>query len=292
MRINEIHQPVLFDEVLAMLAPKEGESYLDLTAGYGGHATGVIEHTKAVAEAVLVDRDSEAQRALAPFSDNGAKLLHTDFLSASQELAEQGARFDMILADLGVSSLHLDKGERGFSFTHDGPLDMRMDDRLTLAADTVVNTWSARELTDIFQRYGEVRGASKIAQAIIHARPHRSTAELAEVVKHASPAKYGRIHPATTVFQAIRIAVNDEIGQLRTALPIWLELLTPGGRLAVISFHSLEDRLVKQAFADVATNTLDAEFASLAKKPITASAKELDINPRSRSAKLRGVVKK
>lgn len=286
-----IHIPVLLDAVLSMAAPAAGETYLDLTAGYGGHASAIIERTGAADKAVLVDRDLAAIAALQPLGGQGATLLHTDFLSATRTLTSQGKKFDMILADLGVSSLHLDKGERGFSFSQNGPLDMRMDQRSELTAEAIVNTYSAAQLEDILRRYGEEWKARSVAAGIIAGRPFHDTAGLAAAIKRALPGKPGKTHPATKSFQALRIAVNDELGQLETALPLWLDLLEPGGRLLVISFHSLEDRIVKQALADVSGDTYDAEYQLLAKRPIVAGSTELVSNPRSRSAKLRGVAK-
>ncbi len=286
-----IHTPVLLEAVLAMAAPGAGESYLDVTAGYGGHASAIIERTGAADKAVLVDRDAAAIAALQPLADKGASLVRADFLAATRDLMGQGKKFAMILADLGVSSLHLDKGERGFAFSQNGPLDMRMDQRSELTADTIVNTYGAAELEDILRRYGEEWRSRSIVAAIVAGRPFHDTAGLAEVIKRAVPGKQGKTHPATKTFQALRIAVNDELGQLEAALPLWLELLEPGGRLLVISFHSLEDRIVKQAFADVGGDWYDAKFQLLAKRPIVADSTELAFNPRSRSAKLRGVAK-
>ena len=285
-----IHTPVLLDAVLELANPTEGASYLDVTAGYGGHARAILEKTGAPEKATLVDRDSTAIDALQPFAAEGVRLLHSDFLTASKELAAEGATYDIILADLGVSSLHLDMAERGFSFTQNGPLDMRMDVRSTLTADDIVNTWKATDIEDILKRYGEEWSARAVAAAIVANRPIDTTAELAEVVKKALPGRAGKkTHPATKTFQALRIAVNDELGQLEAALAIWLHMLSPGGRLLVISFHSLEDRLVKQAFADVSGEGYDAEFQLLTKRPIVADDTEIVSNPRSRSAKLRGV---
>lgn len=288
--ITTIHTPVLLDAVLRLADPAEGASYLDVTAGYGGHAKAILERTHAPEKATLVDRDSTAIDALRPLEAEGARLLHNDFLSASQKLAAEGARYDIILADLGVSSLHLDMAERGFSFAQNGPLDMRMDVRNELTADVIVNTWKESDIEDILKRYGEEWSARAVAKAIIGHRPIHDTKTLADIIKKALPGKAAKkIHPATKTFQALRIAVNDELGQLESALSIWLQLLSPGGRLLVISFHSLEDRLVKQAFADVSGGGYDAEFKLLTKRPITADDNEIVFNPRSRSAKLRGV---
>lgn len=288
--LNE-HIPVLVGPVLEYLKPEQGESYLDLTAGYGGHAKVILELTKNTGEATLVDRDANAIAALADLERQGARLIHQDFLSASQTLMAEGKRFDIILADLGVSSPHLDNADRGFAFGQNGPLDMRMDQTQTLDAATIVNTYRVDDLERIIREYGEEPRARTIAHAIVEARPHHSTQGLADTVRKVMP-KGGKIHPATRTFQALRIAVNDELELLRASLPLWTELLNPGGRLGVISFHSLEDRIVKQAFADRAGNRYDAELHLLTKHPIAAATQELVFNPRARSAKLRAVVKK
>lgn len=288
---TKIHVPVLLDAVLALSTPQPGESYLDVTAGYGGHASAIIERTAAPDKAVLVDRDATAIAALRPLAEQGAALIHADFSAASETLAAEGKKFDIILADLGVSSLHLDNAERGFSFSNNGPLDMRMDQRGTLTAETIVNTYGAEELTQLLKRYGEEWRARSVVAAIVQGRPFHDTATLAAAIKRALPGKAGKTHPATKSFQALRIAVNDELGQLERALPWWLSMLNPGGRLLVISFHSLEDRIVKQAFADIAGDRYDAEFRLLTKKPAVADEHETVFNPRARSAKLRAVAK-
>jgi 16S rRNA (cytosine1402-N4)-methyltransferase len=285
------HIPVLLRPVLQYLDPQKGESYLDLTAGYGGHARVVLECTKSPQRATLVDRDANAIATLTDFVKQGVTLVQRDFLSVSQELAAEGRQFDIILADLGVSSPHLDNASRGFAFGQDGPLDMRMDQTQTLDAATVVNTYSADDLARIIKTYGEEPRAKTIAQAIVNHRPFSSTQQLAETIRSVMP-KGSKIHPATRTFQALRIAVNDELELLRASLPLWLQLLAPGGRLGVISFHSLEDRIVKQAFAEIAGNRYDAEALSLTKGAVTADEQELVFNPRARSAKLRAVVKK
>jgi 16S rRNA (cytosine1402-N4)-methyltransferase len=284
------HVPVLLDAVLQYLNPEGSESYLDLTAGYGGHAKAVLERTQAPQQAVLVDRDSNAITALQPLADKGATLIHSDFLTASKQLAEQGKRFDMILADLGLSSPHLDNASRGFAFAQSGPLDMRMDQGQALDAYTVVNTYKADKLERIIKQYGEEPRARRIAEAIVANRPIKTTDQLAELIKSVMP-KGSKTHPATKTFQAIRIAVNDELELLRASLPIWLELLNPGGRLGIISFHSLEDRMVKQALKEVAGDRYDAEAKLLTKTPIMADAEEIVFNPRARSAKFRAAVK-
>ncbi|MEJ0073798.1 MAG: 16S rRNA (cytosine(1402)-N(4))-methyltransferase RsmH [Candidatus Saccharibacteria bacterium] len=285
------HVPVLVDAVLQYLDPKDGESYLDLTAGYGGHAAKILERTNAPQKATLVDRDASAITALKKLEAEGAGLVHRDFLGASEVLAGEGATFDIILADLGVSSPHLDTAARGFAFALDGPLDMRMDQSQTLDAATVVNTYSTDDLIRIIREYGEEPRARTIANAIQEARPLESTRRLADVIRAVMP-KGGKSHPATRTFQALRIAVNDELELLRAGLPVWLSLLSPGGRLGVISFHSLEDRIVKQAFQEVAGDRYDAEYSLLTKRPVVAERHEIVSNPRARSAKFRAVVKK
>lgn len=286
-----IHKPVLLEAVLQYLAPEKGESYLDLTAGYGGHAAAVLARTKSAGQMMLVDRDKTAIDALMLLAARGARVYHASFNEASRTLQAKGMKFDMILADLGVSSLHLDTSSRGFSFTQDGPLDMRMDQRNELTADVIVNSYAQTELEGLLRQYGEEPRARAVAKAIMGSRPIRSTAQLADVIASALP-RGGKHHPATKSFQAIRIAVNDELGQLERSLPLWLDLLAPKGRLAVISFHSLEDRVVKQAFADVTGETYDAGYRLLTKHPVTADETELAHNPRARSAKLRALQRK
>jgi len=287
-----VHQPVLANEVLSCLKPEAGESYLDLTAGYGGHAKLIIDRTKAPDKTVLVDRDELAISYLEDhFKD--AEIVRSDFVSACEELIEEGRRFDIILADLGVSSPHLDIAERGFSFNQPGPLDMRMDQRQELSADQLVNQASEQELTQIFKDLGEEPKARAIARKIVENRPISDTRQLASIVSQSYGPWAGRsrVHPATRAFQALRIAVNDELGQLKKAMPLWLQLLAPGGRIAIISFHSLEDRLVKQFFAENAGDRYDVQLRLITKKPLQAGKDELSFNPRARSAKLRAVVK-
>ena len=284
---TQIHIPVLLNETLQYLSPERGQSYLDVTAGYGGHARAVLDITKNPKSTVLVDRDEQAFNALqSEFTKTDIKIVCNNFLSASDELLERGIKFDMILADLGVSSLHLDEPERGFSISQDGPLDMRMDRSQDLTAEHIVNTYSEAQLAGILEQYGQEPKARAIARNIIAARPINSTSQLAHIVARSWPGK-SRIHPATRTFQALRIVVNSELSQLSEVLPIWLELLAPGGRLVIISFHSLEDRIVKQFFAEHAGNTYDAVLESLTKKPVSATNDEIVSNPRARSAKLR-----
>lgn len=289
---NPLHLPVLKTQVLQYLNPQVGESYLDLTGGYGGHASAVLEITNNPVQSVLVDRDHNAIVQLEQrFAGQGIQLLEADFLTASEQLKEQGRQFDLILADLGVSSPHLNQASRGFSLKSDGPLDMRMDQSQSLTAEQVVNTYSVEELTEILKRYGEEPKAKAIASLIVSNRPLSTTAQLATVVAKAWPG-HSKVHPATRTFQALRIAVNDELELLRKSLPIWIyDLLAPGGRLAIISFHSLEDRLVKQALAEAGGERYDASIRLLTKKPVTGDDTEIVYNPRARSAKLRAAAK-
>ena len=284
-----VHQPVLLREVIGFLHPRGGESYLDLTAGMGGHAAAILELTQASKRALLIDRDPEAVKILRKkFKD--VDILQTDFLSASQRQAEQGKRFDMILADLGVSSLHFNDALRGFSFMRPGPLDMRMDSSQHLTAGEIVNNWGEQKLADLLKTYGQERRSRAVAAKIVSRRPIHTTDELAQVVASTYRTR-AKVHPATRTFQALRIAVNDELSQISQSLPLMLELLAPGGRLVVISFHSLEDRLVKQSFAEAIGQGYEAEITALTKKPVTAQQTEIVLNPRARSAKLRAVAK-
>lgn len=288
---NQPHTPVLLDEVLNCLQPQAGDSYLDVTAGYGGHAAAVLERSGNYADSVLVDRDQQAIDALQlRFNKTAISFRHADFLTASRALLAEKRRFDLILADLGVSSLHLNQAERGFSFAATGPLDMRMDQTAGQTAADIVNTYSEADLTDLLRHYGEEPKARQIARLIVAHRPFNTTVELANVVKRAWPGR-SRVHPATRTFQALRIAVNNELSLLEDSLPIWVELLKPGGRLAIISFHSLEDRIVKQFLADRGGDRYDASLKLLTKRPLIAAAAETVSNPRARSAKLRAAAK-
>ena len=285
------HMPVLMSETLQYLDPKPDETYLDLTAGYGGHAGAVRALTNGRA-VTLVDRDQMAISQLKErFSDHGAEIIHSDFLSASNQLVQNGRQYDMILADLGVSSPHLNIASRGFAISHDGPLDMRMDQTQAVTAADIVNTYDEEDLVRILRVYGEEPRAKRIAQAIIQQRPLTTTSQLAKIVAQAYRG-YSKTHPATRTFQALRIAVNDELRQVEQALPLWIRLLKPGGRLAVISFHSLEDRIVKTIWAERAGKRYDAELQLLTKRPVVATKDELVSNPRARSAKLRTVRKR
>lgn len=289
---DELHIPVLLEATLALLDPQKGESYLDLTAGYGGHARAFIERIGDPSSATLVDRDDYAISKLSEFADHGARLLHTDFVNAARQLIEEGRQFDNIVIDLGVSSPQLDQGERGFSFTNSGPLDMRMDRRQELTARDLVNKSSKDELTRIIRQYGEESPAvaKRIADAIVKARPLETTEDLAALIKQTIRAKWSKTHPATRTFQALRIAVNQELQQVELVLPLLPKLLTRNGRVGVISFHSLEDRLVKHYFAEQREAGFEAELRVLTKKPIDGATEDVH-NPRARSAKLRAAVK-
>lgn len=290
-KTKSLHAPVLLGEVIKYLDPKPGDQYLDLTAGYGGHAAAVLALTRK-SQAVLVDRDQKALEYLkTAFKHSSIRLIHSDFLTASKELFQSGNSFDLILADLGISSPHINNSERGFSLKQDGPLDMRMDQKQSLTADEIINTYSEADLANILNKYGEEPKAKSVAKQIIANRPIGSTLQLRNIIAKVASRQLGKIDPATRSFQAIRIAVNDELNQLQVTLPIWLELLKPGGRIVVISFHSLEDRLVKQAFADAGGNRYDATIKILTSTPVTASKDEIAFNPRARSAKLRAAVK-
>lgn len=285
------HIPVLLEDTIRLLAPRVGQTYLDLTAGYGGHASKIADVT-GEQNVTLVDRDDFAIASLQPFAEKGARLIHDDFLAAAEMLAAENTQFDMILVDLGVSSPQLDRAERGFSIKRNGPLDMRMDRRQELTAETIVNRWSKTELITLLESYGEERrgAAERIALAIIKARPLTTTFELAAAVLSAHRGKYQSVHPATRTFQAIRIACNDELRQVRELMPLIPSLLKPKGRVCIISFHSLEDRIVKQYFSEMAASGYEAEL-TVTEKAIRGAINDVH-NPRSRSAILRSAVKK
>ncbi len=276
-----VHVPVLSRELVEGLAVRPGRHYLDATVGGGGHSRLILEAAPDV-RVTAVDRDEQAifsaQNHLASYSDR-VQFFLTNFA----DYEPNGAIFDGIIADLGVSSHHLDVAERGFSFRNSAALDMRMDRQQTLTAADVINHWDETQLADIFFKYGEERLSRRIARRIVEQRPFHTTTKLAEAIASCVPRqyRYGRIHPATRVFQALRIVVNEELTSLETFLnraPTWL---VPGGRIAIISFHSLEDRLVKHGLRALPS------LQVLTKKPITPQADELEQNPRSRSAKLR-----
>ena len=288
-----VHVPVLLESVIDMLQPQPGDQYLDLTAGYGGHARAILAKTTNYSESVLVDRDAFALSHLQDLERQGARTMETDFVSAARQLIDEGKTFDMILADLGVSSPQLDRQERGFSFRLDGPLDMRMDRREERTAADIVNGYTEQNLVRVITAYGEEprSRAIKIAKAIVANRPFTTTTELAETVKQAIGRTGSKHHPATRTFQSLRIELNRELDLVANILPLLPKLLNKGGRVAVISFHSLEDRLVKRFFKDQLDAGYEAELEMITKKPIVGSISDVN-NPRSRSAKLRAAVKK
>jgi 16S rRNA (cytosine1402-N4)-methyltransferase len=303
------HVPVLAAEVRESLAVRPGETVLDATFGAGGHSSLLAADLQGRGKLIAVDRDPTAKTYFDRFAKRAGgvqtRLLRGDFAVVLPQLAQNGVQVDAILLDLGVSSMQLDRPDRGFSYSVDAPLDMRMDPTQDLDASVIVNTWDERELTTIFRKYGEERYAKQIARAIVRDRPFERTAELVDTIKSAipAPARFGEGHPAKRVFQALRIAVNDELGSLEAALPAALELLKPGGRLAVISFHSLEDRIVKHFLRDkergctcppdfpVCVCGNEPELRAIERRPIRPSQAEIAANPRAASARLRAAVK-
>jgi 16S rRNA (cytosine1402-N4)-methyltransferase len=284
------HVPVLLKEAIDFLDVRRGGTYIDATVGLGGHSYEIAKRLGAPGHLTGLDKDPAALT-IAHAKLNGEDWPKITLLQCS--FAEVGERFgknfaDGILADLGVSSLQLDDAARGFSFQADGPLDMRMDPRSERTAEQVVNHLDERELADVIYEFGEERRSRRIARAIVRSRPIRSTAHLADVISAAArPMNQAerRIHPATRTFQALRIFVNRELDDLRALLKAAPRILKPGGRLVVISFHSLEDRIAKDAFREGSIK--GKYFRVLTKKPVTASDEEQDRNPRARSAKLR-----
>jgi 16S rRNA (cytosine1402-N4)-methyltransferase len=301
------HVPVLAEEVRRFLDVQPGETVIDATFGAGGHATLLAPDLKGEGKFIGIDRDPSVKPYFESFRRRAGvptRFLSGDFADVFERLADNGVRADAILFDLGVSSMQLDRPERGFSYASDAPLDMRMDPSAEHSARDLVNEASERELTDIFRGYGEERYARPIAKAIVRRRrerPFERTGELVETIKAAipTPARFGEGHPARRVFQALRIAVNDELDALETALPAAVETLRPRGRIAVISFHSLEDRIVKRFFRREEHGcTCPPEFPIcvcgreptlrvLTKKAIRPTAQEVAINPRAGSARLR-----
>lgn len=292
----QVHIPVLLEKTLEVMNPKAGENYLDLTAGYGGHAEAFFAHTHEYTASVLVDRDVTTSGHLEKFIQHGADFRTLDFLAAARQLVEEGRTFDLVLADLGVSSPQLDRLERGFSFQGQGPLDMRMDQRQTFTAKDIVNSYRKDDLMRIMIRYGEEPRpiVRRIVDAILTAReeqPIETTDQLAQVILAVHRGRRTRIHPATRTFQALRIEVNNELGQIEDLMPLLPRLLKPQGRVGIISFHSLEDRLVKRFFALEKAAGYEAELDVITKKPLSGATYDVH-NPRSRSAKLRVAVKK
>src|SRR3984957_11841911 len=287
------HVPVLLEQSLTFLNARPGGVVVDATLGLGGHSAAIARRLGANGKLIAFDRDAQAmERAKAKLAalaeELGSEMPAVEFVARPfSEIAEVvlPGTLDGLLADFGVSSMQLDEAHRGFSFRADGPLDMRMDARSELSAEQVVNQADEEELANLIYEYGDERRSRRIARAIVRARPISTTAELARVISAAAPPMKGdKIHPATRTFQAIRIRVNDELGEIRSLLGSAGSLLKPGGRLVLISFHSLEDRLVKDAFKEFK----DAKtFEILTKKPVIAEEQEMLRNPRSRSAKLR-----
>ena len=310
-RSPEAHVPVLAREVGALLDVHPGELIVDCTFGAGGHSRLLARELEGSGELVAIDRDPTTQ----PFVDalraavgTGVTVrpMHGPFASCLRRLLDEGAQAGAVLMDLGMSSMQVDEPSRGFSYTQDAPLDMRMDPSDEITAATIVNEWDERELAQIFHRYGEERFSRQIARAIAQERartPFETTLQLVAVVKRAipTPSRFGHGHPAKRVFQALRIAVNDELGQLQDGLESALALCQPGGRVAVIAFHSLEDRMVKQRFVASAKGCIcppdlpvcgcgrTPEFRLVTSKAVRPTADEVAANPRAASARLRVV---
>jgi 16S rRNA (cytosine1402-N4)-methyltransferase len=296
------HVPVLYEQVLSWLQPRSGSWSIDATVGGGGHAEGILAASEPDGRLLGLDTDPEAvsfaREVLAPFG-NRVVLRSANFRQISAVAGALGiSQVDGVLMDLGLSSRQLGEGERGFAFGQDGPLDMRMDRSQEQCAADLVNTLSEADLADILWRYGEERWSRRIARAIVAARPLTTTRQLADLVAR-TVGRREKIHPATRTFQALRIAVNDELEALRQTLPQARDLLRPGGRLAVIAFHSLEDRLVKRFYQQEARDCIcppelpvcacqhHATLRVLTSKPVRPEADETARNPRSRSARLR-----
>ncbi|HEY6055690.1 MAG TPA: 16S rRNA (cytosine(1402)-N(4))-methyltransferase RsmH [Gaiellaceae bacterium] len=305
------HVPVLADEVRELLAVCPGETVVDCTFGAGGHARLLAADLRGDGRVIAIDRDPSVKEYFERFRKRAGvqtRLLRGEFSLVLTQLAQNGVRADAILMDLGVSSMQVDRPERGFSYAADAPLDMRMDTSAETTAADLVNTLDERELEQVFRQYGEERYARQISRAIgrrRRERPYERTGELVDTIKAAipAPARFGDGHPAKRVFQALRIAVNDELGVLEEALPAAVEMLRPGGRLAVISFHSLEDRLVKRFIrAEARGCTCPPDFPicvcgnepvlrALTRKAVRPGPAELAQNPRAGSARLRAAVK-
>ena len=305
------HVPVLADEVRQLLAIEPGETVVDATFGAGGHAALLAADLRGEGRLIAIDRDPTARAYFDRFRKQTGvqgRFLRGDFSIVLEQLADNGCRADAILFDLGVSSMQIDRPERGFSYAADAPLDMRMDPSADYSARELVNEASERELTHIFRQYGEERYAKQIARAIARRRreqPFERTGELVETIKNAipAPARFGDGHPAKRVFQALRTAVNDELTALEDALPAAVDLLKPGGKLAVISFHSLEDRIVKRFLRDrehgctcppdfpVCVCGQEPVLRATPRRAIRPSSRETASNPRAASARLRAAVK-
>ncbi len=307
LEMTRAHVPVLAGELIDLLGPREGDSAVDCTFGSGGHAELVAERIGPTGTLVCIDRDPAAQERYELFAAEApceTRFLRMDFAEGLALLAAEGDAFGLAYLDLGISSMQVDAWERGFSYAYDAPLDMRMDPGQALDAREVVNEWDERRLAQILRAYGEERYARRIARAIAArraGRPLETTNELVDTIKSAlpAPALFGGSHPAKRVFQAIRIAVNEELASLDRALPAAWSVLRPGGRLAAISFHSLEDRRVKRFFADRARGCIcppelpvcvcghEPEAEVLTPRPVAPTQGEVAQNPRAKSGKLR-----
>ncbi len=304
------HRSVLYHEIILGLRPQSPGRYVDATVGAGGHAWGILDASASDGQLLGLDLDPQAlelaRQRLAPFS-NRAELVQASYTTLRAQMRRLGwDSVQGIVIDLGVSSMQIDTPERGFSFQTEGPLDMRFDPNQLLTAGDIVNGWAERDLADIIWRYGDEQQSRRIAKAILQARPIESTQALAEVIVRALGERKGRghVHPATRTFQALRIAVNGELDSLEAFLPQAIEALAPGGRLAVISFHSLEDRIVKQTFRRESRDCIcppeqmvcicghKATLIEIARHPIEATEEEIESNPRARSARLRIAEKK
>ena len=297
------HQPVLYQETIDALRPKSAGRYLDGTLGAGGHSFGILEASHPDGQVIALDIDAEAlsiaTERLSVFGER-ARLVKGSYGDMSIICDEHNfLPLDGILLDVGASSIQFDRAERGFSFRNEGPLDMRFDQEANISADDLVNDWPEEELANLIYRFGEERASRRIARAIVKARPVSTTKELAKVVAANVRTKRGGIHPATRTFQALRITVNEELDTLEKALPQAVDLLAPQGRLAVIAFHSLEDRIVKQFMRResrdcicppeqmVCTCGHTASIKEIVRRPIRPQESEVSANPRARSARLR-----
>jgi len=295
---HERHVPVLLQDAIRYLNVRRGGTYADATLGLAGHSTAIARLLGPDGTLIAFDRDPEAmqlarERMESLREELGAEMpavvLHDTEFSEAERLIEP-ASLDGLLADFGTSSMQFDEAHRGFSFQAEGPLDMRMNPREGVTAAQVVNQFGEKQLADLIYEFGEERRSRRIARAIVRARPIRTTAQLARIVSAAAPAmKSERIHPATRTFQALRIYVNQELGQIEALLKSAPALLKPGGRLVVISFHSLEDRIAKDALREGGRQGI---YEVLTRKPVTAGPEETDRNPRARSAKLRAAERK
>ena len=297
------HLPVLYQEVLQALQPADQKRYIDATLGAGGHSWGILNASDPAGEVLGLDVDPQAlaiaSQRLSVFSHR-AHLIQASYTTLLEQMQKVGwSNVDGIVIDLGVSSMQIDTPERGFSFLADGPLDMRFSPNQPTTAADLVNQLSEQDLAEIIWKYGEERHSRRIARAIINNRPFHTTAQLADLIAKSTRGQRDRIHPATRTFQALRIAVNQELQALEEFLPQSLEALRTGGRLAVISFHSLEDRIVKHYFKresqdcicppeqPVCTCGHQAQIHLITRHPITAGEEEIERNPRARSARLR-----